>query len=164
MQMHNLDAAAEILEWPLTIFRRATIPLLERDCYSRPWFLISMVRLQTSFAHDLMVIPDPDRRIGTTGVRLKYIGITHGSIMDTQGLAALISLSSDKRLFHSMLRQAYLIRSIQRGIGCMHAAARKDARHQLPIYGSFMPRHAAFHARELDMSECIRRRLWGRQL
>lgn len=45
MQLEYLDSAAEILEWPLTILRRATIPLLERECYSRPWFLTALVSL-----------------------------------------------------------------------------------------------------------------------
>ena len=48
MQLRQLDTAAEILEWPLTILRKATIPLLERDCYSRPWFLTSLVTFPTS--------------------------------------------------------------------------------------------------------------------
>lgn len=48
MQLRQLDTAAEILEWPLTILRRATIPLLERDCYSRAWFLTSLVTFLTS--------------------------------------------------------------------------------------------------------------------
>ena len=45
MQLFYLDAAAEILEWPLTMLRKATIPLLERECYSRPWFLAALVSL-----------------------------------------------------------------------------------------------------------------------
>ena len=48
MQLRYLDAAAETLEWPLTVLRRATIPLLERESYSRPWFLTSLVSEQVT--------------------------------------------------------------------------------------------------------------------
>ena len=46
VQLFYLDAAAEILEWPLAMLRKATIPLLERECYSRPWFLAALVSPQ----------------------------------------------------------------------------------------------------------------------
>ena len=48
VQLQYLDAAAGTLEWPLTVLRRATIPLLERESYSRPWFLTSLVSGQVT--------------------------------------------------------------------------------------------------------------------
>ena len=54
-QLFYLDAAAEILEWPLTMLRKATIPLLERECYSRPWFLAALVSLTAASRQHLSV-------------------------------------------------------------------------------------------------------------
>ena len=59
-QLFYLDAAAEILEWPLTMLRKATIPLLERECYSRLWFLTALVS----------PTPAPCQRVWVTSIRV----------------------------------------------------------------------------------------------
>jgi hypothetical protein len=46
MQLCWLERAADAAEWPLTVLRRATVPLLEQEFYRRPWFLASLVRSQ----------------------------------------------------------------------------------------------------------------------
>ena len=38
-----LDRAMDGCELPLTILRRGSIPLLEQECYSKPWFIASLV-------------------------------------------------------------------------------------------------------------------------
>ena len=38
-----IDRVMDSCELPLTLLRRGTIPLLEQDCYSKPWFITSLV-------------------------------------------------------------------------------------------------------------------------
>ncbi|BDA43166.1 probable mitochondrial sodium/calcium exchanger protein [Coccomyxa sp. Obi] len=38
-----LERIASIAEWPLLVLRRATVPIVEQEFYSRPWFLTSLV-------------------------------------------------------------------------------------------------------------------------
>ncbi|KAL0053639.1 hypothetical protein WJX82_008689 [Trebouxia sp. C0006] len=41
--LDTLDRAMDLCELPLTVLRRGTIPLLEQECYSKPWFIASLV-------------------------------------------------------------------------------------------------------------------------
>lgn len=41
--LNTLDKAMDFCELPLTVLRRGTIPLLEQECYSKPWFIASLV-------------------------------------------------------------------------------------------------------------------------
>ncbi|EIE22196.1 hypothetical protein COCSUDRAFT_55891 [Coccomyxa subellipsoidea C-169] len=38
-----LEVIASTVEWPLLIIRHATVPIVEQEFYSRPWFLTSLV-------------------------------------------------------------------------------------------------------------------------
>lgn len=41
--LNALDKAMDFCELPLTVLRRGTIPLLEQECYSKPWFIASLL-------------------------------------------------------------------------------------------------------------------------
>ncbi|DBA93227.1 TPA: hypothetical protein ACH3X2_003522 [Trebouxia sp. C0005] len=41
--LDTLDKAMDFCELPFTVLRRGTIPLLEQECYSKPWFIASLV-------------------------------------------------------------------------------------------------------------------------
>lgn len=43
VQLGVLERIASIAEWPLLVIRRATVPIVEQEFYSRPWFLTSLV-------------------------------------------------------------------------------------------------------------------------
>lgn len=43
-QLGVLEMIASKVEWPLLIIRHATVPIVEQEFYSRPWFLTSLVR------------------------------------------------------------------------------------------------------------------------